>query len=137
VSVSKFLSEEWMLQARAIEAEFSSKGTPPPVQTRINLHITEVPDALSTDDLAACLDTTGGAILLDLGSFDDADATITLGYDTAQSFLVEGNQQAMMQAFMGGKIKITGDMTKVLALAAGGPDEVAVAVQARLREITD
>jgi putative sterol carrier protein len=135
--VSKFLSEEWMQQARAIESEFASQGTPPAVQTKINLHITEVPDALSTGDLAACLDTTGGSVMLDLGSFDDADAAITLGYDTAQSFLVEGNQQAMMQAFMGGKIKITGDMTKVLALAAGGSDEVAVAVQARLREITD
>ncbi len=135
--MSKFLSEEWVKQARAIETEYASQGTPPAVQTKINLQITEVPDALSTDDLAACLDTTNGSILLDLGNFDDADATITLGYDTAQSFLVEGNQQAMMQAFMSGKIKITGDMTKVLALAAGGTDEVAVAVQARLREITD
>ena len=135
--MSKFLSEEWVKQARAIETEYASQGTPPAVQTKINLQITDAPVDLSTENLAACLDTTNGSILLDLGNFDDADATITLGYDTAQSFLVEGNQQAMMQSFMSGKIKITGDMTKVLALAAGGTDEVAVAVQARLREITD
>ena len=135
--MAKFLSDEWVKQAQAIQAEYEGQGTPPPAEARINLTITEVPADVSDSDISASMDTTGGQVKLDLGNFDDADAGITVGYDTAKSFLVEGNQQAMMQAFMSGKVKITGDMTKVLALQAGAPDEVAVAIQGRLRDITD
>lgn len=133
----KFLSDEWVAQARAIETEYAGQGTPAPAQMQLNLTITDVPPDVSSGNLAASMDTTSGNLVLDLGHLDDADASITLGYDTAKSFLVEGNQQAMMQAFMSGKIKIMGDMTKVLALQATGNDEVAVAIQTRLREITD
>lgn len=135
--MAKFLSDEWVAQAQAIQAEYEGKAPAPPAEVRINLTITEVPAEVSESDIAACMDTTGGALSLDLGNFEDADAGITVGYDTAKSFLVEGNQQAMMQAFMSGKVKITGDMTKVLALQQGGTDEVAVAIQGRLRAITD
>lgn len=135
--MSKFLSEEWMQEARAIEAEYAGQGAPPPAAAKINLTITDVPADVSGGDILASMDTTGGSLSLDLGNFDDADAGITVGYDTAKSFLVEGNQQAMMQAFMSGKVKITGDMTKVLALQQGGNDEIAMAIQTRLRQITD
>ena len=133
----KFLTEEWVAQARAIEAEFKGQAPTPAAAAKINLTITEVPAEIGEADIAASLDTTGGALELDLGNFDDADAGITVGYDTAKSFLVEGNQQAMMQAFMSGKVRITGDMTKVLALQAGGSEEVALQIQERLRAITD
>ncbi|MCU1358257.1 MAG: hypothetical protein JWM89_3675 [Acidimicrobiales bacterium] len=135
--MAKFLSDEWVAQAQAIQAEYDGQGTPPAAQARINLTITEVPADVSDTDILACMDTTGGSVSLGLGNFEDADAGIQVGYDTAKSFLVEGNQQAMMQAFMSGKVKITGDMTKVLALQQGGNDEIAVAVQGRLRDITD
>ena len=133
----KFLTDEWVAAARAIQQEYEGKGTPPPAQARINLTITEVPADISDSDIAACMDTMNGTVELDLGNFEGADAGITVGYDTAKSFLVEGNQQAMMQAFMSGKVKITGDMTKVLALQAGAPDETAQAIQQRLRDITE
>ena len=133
----KFLSEEWVAAARAIQAEYAGKTAAPPAEARINLTINEVPAEVSDADIAASMDTTGGSLELDLGNFEDADAGITVAYDTAKALIVDGNQQAMMQAFMSGKVKITGDMTKVLALQAGAPDEAQLAIQQRIRDITE
>ena len=135
--MAKFLSEEWMTQARAIQEEYKGKGTPPPAQARINLTITEVPADVHDGPIAAKIDTTEGAAELDLGNFETPDASISLEYDTAKAFLVEGNPQVVMQAVMSGKVKISGDMTKVLALQQGAPDEVAVELGTRLRAMTD
>jgi hypothetical protein len=135
--VAQFLSEEWITLARAIQAEYKDRATPPPAQARINLTITEVPVDVSAEPIAARIDTTEGAADLDLGNFEQPDASISLEYDTAKAFLVEGNPQAVMQAVMSGKVKISGDMTKVLALQQGAPDEIALEVGARLRDITD
>ena len=135
--MAKFLSEEWVAQARAIQDEYKGKGAPPAAQARINLTITAVPDDVSDGDIAAKIDTTNGSADLDLGNFETPDATISLEYDTAKAFLVEGNPQVVMQAVMSGKVKISGDMTKVLAMQQGAPDEVALEVGTRLREITD
>ena len=41
-----------------------------------------------------------------------------------------------MQAFMSGKIKVTGDMTKIMMMNAVQPDEVAKKVAAEIKEIT-
>lgn len=133
----KFLSDEWVAQARVIQEEFKGKGTPPAAAARINLTITEVPIEVAEGPIAAKIDTTDGAADLDLGNFDSPDASISLEYDTAKAFLVEGNPQVVMQAVMSGKVKISGDMTKVLALQQGAPDEVALEMGSRLREITD
>jgi len=55
----------------------------------------------------------------------------------ARQMFVEGNQQAAMQAFMGGQIKVEGDMTKLMAMQnSGGDPAAAAAMQAKLQEIT-
>ena len=133
----KFLSEEWVTLDRAIQQEYKGKGTPPPAQARINLTITEVPVEVNPGPISARIDTTDGAAELDLGNFDSPDASISLEYDTAKAFLVEGNPQVVMQAVMSGKVKISGDMTKVLALGQVAPDEAALELGERLRGITD
>lgn len=135
--MAKFLSEEWVAQARALHEEYRGKHAPPAAQARINLTITEVPADVGEGPILATVDTTGGEVDLELGSFDSPDASIGLEYDTAKAFLVEGNPQVVMQAVMSGKVKISGDMTKVLALGQGAPDEVAMEMGARLRDLTD
>ena len=57
-------------------------------------------------------------------------------YAVARQMFVEGNQQAAMQAFMGGQIKVEGDMTKLMAMQGGGGGGADPAVQAKLKEIT-
>lgn len=133
----QFLSEEWVTLARTIQDEYKGRATPPPAQARINLTITEVPIEVNAGPISAKIDTTEGSPELDLGSFDSPDASISLEYDTAKAFLVEGNPQAVMQAVMSGRVKISGDMTKVLALQQGAPDEIALEIGGRLRDITD
>ena len=135
--MAKFLSEEWVAGARAIQAEYKDRAAAPPAQARINLTITEVPADVNDGPISAKIDTTDGAADLDLGSFESPDASISLEYDTAKAFLVEGNPQVVMQAVMSGKVKISGDMTKVLALGQGAPDEVALEMGGKLRAITD
>ena len=95
-------------------------GTPIGHAVRMNLVITDVPFESGT--LAAHLDTSSGELMLDVGHIDSVDLTVTLDYDIAKSILIEGNPQAGMQAFMAGKIKVEGDMAKLLALQGGVSD---------------
>ena len=42
-----------------------------------------------------------------------------------------------MQAFMSGKIKVQGDMAKLMAMQQGAPDPKAAEIAARIQAITD
>ena len=104
--------------ARKIREEVDAPTTAPqPV--KMNLVITEVPFGEGT--VEAHMDTTNGTVELELGLLDAADVTATLDYDTAKAMMVDANPQAGMQAFMAGKIKLQGDMTKAMALQSGPP----------------
>ena len=130
-----FLSDEWLDAAKAIREEYSGKGAPPAHSVRMNQIITEVPFGDGT--IEAHMDTSSGELTMDTGHLDNADLTVTLDYATARAILVEGNPQAGMQAFMAGKIKVQGDMTKLMAMTQGAPDPVAEEVAAKIKEITE
>ena len=83
------------------------------------------------------MDTTEGEIEMDLGHLENPELTVTLDYDTAKAIFVEQNPQAGMQAFMAGKIKVQGDMTKLMAMQQGAPDPAAAEIAGRIKEITD
>ncbi len=126
----QFLSDEWVDAARKIReeaGETASVGQP----VKMNLVITEVP--FKDDPVDAHMDTTSGQLELDFGHIEGSDVTVTLDYPTARSIMVDGDPQAAMQAFMAGKIKLQGDMTKAMALQ-GGPADPALA--AKIKEIT-
>ena len=135
--MSKFLSEEWLEQARAIRAEYDGKVGPPPIQMRMNLIITDAPDDVSAGPIDAHLDTSSGDTEMDLGHLDGPDLTVTVGYDTAKAILVEGNPQVGMQAFMAGRIKVQGDMTKLMAMQTTVPDPMALEAAGRIKDMTD
>jgi putative sterol carrier protein len=127
----KFLSDEWVEAARKIREEVDAPTTSPqPV--KMNLVITDVPFGGGTVD--AHMDTTNGTVELELGHLEAADVTATLDYDTAKAMMVDANPQAGMQAFMAGKIKLQGDMTKALALQSGPPNP---ALTAKIQGITE
>jgi hypothetical protein len=132
---SKFLSDEWMTEAKKVREEFAGKGTPPAHAVRMNQIITDVPFGEGT--INAYMDTSGGALDMDLGHLENPDLTVTIDYETAKAIFVEGNPQAGMQAFMAGKIKVQGDMTKLMAMQSGTPDPTAQEVAARIKEITE
>ena len=131
-----FLSDEWVEEAHRIRAEY--RGTAPPItQTvRMNLLVTDVP--FGDSPLEAYLDTSSGELELDRGRVEGPDLTVTVDYLTAKALLVDGNAQAGMQAFMEGKVRVEGDMGKLMTLLQGAP--VGTAHQdlaARLRDITE
>ncbi len=130
-----FLSDEWIEQAHAIRTEYPSGAPTLGQPVRMNLIVTDLP--FSDDSLLAHLDTTAGDLDIDKGHVDGADLTVTVDYSTAKAILVDRNPQAGMQAFMAGKVRVEGDMAKLMAIQAvppaGGADEMAD----RLREITE
>jgi putative sterol carrier protein len=130
-----FLSDEWVSEARKIREENEGQGAAIPHQMKMNLVITEVPFGEGAID--AHMDSTEGSLKLDLGHVEPADLKVSLDYVTAKAILIEGNPQAGMQAFMAGKIRVEGDMAKLMALQTMPPDEKAQNVAKRLREITE
>jgi len=130
-----FLSDEWVSEAKKIREEYEGKGAVVPHQMRMNLIVTEVP--FGTGGIDAHLDTSEGAVKLELGHIEPVDLSVTLDYATAKAILVEGNPQAGMQAFMAGRIRVDGDMSKLMAMQGVAPDPTAAEVATRLRDITE
>lgn len=140
---SPFLSETWIAEARAIRAEHAGQLSPPANPVKVNLVVRDVPFGEPTLD--AHLDTTAGELDIELGHVDGAEVTVTLDYATARSIVVDQDPQAVMGAFLGGRIKVDGDVTKVLLLLQQAPPagrETAEApagaadLAARIREMT-
>ena len=137
-----FLSDGWELAARRIRAEYADRVPAVPLSIRANLIVREVPFREGT--LAAHLDTSAGGIELELGHLERPDVTITLDYATARGILVGGDPQAVLAAFLGGRIKVDGDISKLLELQGGampatgpGTDALATEIYHRIRAITE
>lgn len=125
----QFLTEEWIEAAKQIRDELEGDAPAPPHAVKMNLNITEVP--FGDGEVTAHMDSSGGEMVMDLGHMDDPELTVTLDYATAKAILVDQNPQAGMQAFMAGKVKVQGDMTKLMAMQAGGGD---AGLQAKVTE---
>ncbi len=128
-----FLSDEWIAAAREIREE--GPAAPVPHVMKMNLIVTEVP--FGDSDIEAHMDTTSGELQMDTGHLEGEDLTVTVDYATAKAIFVEGNPQAGMQAFMAGKIKVQGDMTKMMAMQSSAPDEAQLEVAKKISEITE
>ena len=129
-----FLSDDWLAAAKQIREEHAGAAAAPAHAVRMNQIITEVPFGEGT--IEAHMDTSGGEMEMDMGHLENPDLTVTLDYVTAKAILVDGNPQAGMQAFMAGKIKVQGDMTKLMAMQQGSPDPAAAEIAAKIQEIT-
>lgn len=111
-----FLSPEWIEEARKIH-EKHRNGTPTGgLPVRMNQVITEVPFGDGTVD--AHMDTSSGELEIELGHLEAPDVTVTMDYATAKEVYVDGNVQSGMQAFMSGKIRTEGDISKLMAMQA-------------------
>ncbi len=86
------------------------------------------------------VDTSSGQLEMETGHLEHPDLTITVAYPTAKAMLVDGDVQAAFQAFLGGRIKVDGDVTKLIALQGAGiggsGDPAAAELARRLQAIT-
>lgn len=130
-----FLSDEWMTAARDIREEFRGKTQPMTQKIKMNQVITDVPFGAGT--IEAHMDSSTGEMEMELGHLSDPEVTVTVDYATAKAIFVDMNPQVGMQAFMAGKIKVQGDMTKLMAMQQTGPDPVAAEVAGRIKAITE
>ena len=134
--MAKFLSEQWVDQARAIRDDFRGAEVPIVHRVKANMVVIDVP--FGSGHVEAHLDTTEGSVDLGLGHVGGADFLVTVDYDTARAMIVDQDPQAGVQAFMAGKLKVKGDMTKLMALQQLGlPTIPSGDLQQRLQALTD
>jgi hypothetical protein len=133
--VPQFLTQEWMDAAKAIREKYAGQGTPIPHKIKMNQVITGAP--FGEGDVKVFMDTSDGEMNMDLGELEAPDVTVTTDYDTARKIFVDQDPAAGMQAFMAGKIKVQGDMTKLMAMQSVAPDDTAKAIAQEIKDITD
>jgi hypothetical protein len=133
-----FLSPAWMEAARGIREKYADQAAKVTASIRMNQVIIDVPDSVgSGDTIKAFLDTSSGDVVMELGELETPDLTLTVDYATARAIFVEQDQAAGMQAFMTGKIKVQGDMMKMMAMQTAMPqDETAKTIAAEIKSIT-
>ena len=130
-----FLSDEWMAEARAIRERHAGETGKVTMALKINQVVTGAPFGDGT--VETYVDTSSGDLVMELGKLDDADATITMDYDTAKKILVDQDQAAGMQAMMAGKLLIQGDMMKIMALQTAVPrNEASDQIAQEIKDIT-
>jgi hypothetical protein len=130
-----FLSDEWLAEARAIREKYAGQGAPIGHKVKMNQIITDTP--FGDGDIELWMDTTSGEVRLERGRLDDADVTVTTDYETARKIFVDQDPQAGMQAFMSGRIKVQGDMMKLMQMQATAPDDTARKVADEIKAITE
>jgi len=124
----EFLSEDWFAAVEALRAEMGGievSGAAKDIVININIH--EAPSGTVQMHMA------GGA--MERGHAEAAPTTINLPYDLAFAMFIAGDQSAGMNGFMAGKIKIDGDMSKIMAMQ-GAQADGAAELQKKIAEIT-
>ena len=131
-----FLSAEWMDAAKSIREKYADQAAAITISVRMNQVITDTP--FDGGEIHLYLDTSSGGLVMESGELDTPDLTLTTDYDTAKSIFVDQDQAAGMQAFMAGKIKVQGDMMKMMAMQTSMPqDDIAKAIASEIQSITE
>lgn len=134
----EFLSPEWIAAVTAIREEYAGRLPEPTVTVRANVTVTDTPFG---EDVRGSIDTSNGFVITET-VLDDPDFTAVLDYATAEALFLGDDPNALMQAFFGGKIRLTGDSSKLLALPMPNPNdnapgaELAQELAARVRAVT-
>jgi hypothetical protein len=125
----EFLSDEWMDAVEKLAAE-APEPRPEIKDLTVNLVVTECPFGTREAHI------TAGHI--NRGLVEGAPTKFSAPYEVARALFVQGDPTAAMQAFMAGKIKVEGDMTKLMVMQTAGasPTEEEKAFQKKLQELT-
>lgn len=130
-----FLSDEWIAAARDIRHRHADSVPQIETPVRINVVTNKVPFGEGT--IRAFIDTSSGTLDMELGELESPDLTITTDYETARALFVDQDPTASMQAFMSGRIKVEGDITRLMMMQTSIPQsDVGDEVAAEIKRIT-
>ena len=125
----KYLSQEWLDEGRALAED---QPVRPGATARIQYHTTGGPDG----DVKYYWVLEDGKLLdTKLGELDDADFTLTMSYEDAVK--VQQGELDPNAAFMQGRMKVTGNMAKLMSLLPLTNSPEYRALQEQIREITE
>jgi hypothetical protein len=134
VAKYQFLSDEWFAIIDQLVEEHGADAASS-TDILMNLTITDTPFGAERQLHMGAEDGHG---LWGPGHADGADLQLTTDYATAKDVFVSGNPAAGMQAFMSGKVKVQGDMAKLMAAqASGAAPGGATALQEAIQGITE
>jgi hypothetical protein len=122
----EFLSDDWFTAVEAL-------GPPPPPSGPDPGPINVVVTRSDGDDIE--LHFAAGAMARGLNA--EAQTTMTTTYDVAKALFIQRDQQAAMQAFMSGQIKVQGDMTKLMAMGNATPTPEQEAFSQKVLDLTE
>ena len=112
----EFLSDDWFDVVGKLVEEHGADA-PAQANVMVNLVITDTPFG---DERKMHMGARDGKGEWGVGHASDADVTLTTDYVTAKQVFVSGDPNAGMQAFMQGKVRVQGDMAKLMASQQGG-----------------
>jgi putative sterol carrier protein len=128
-----FLSDEWFAAVSEI-VEAREVEIPAHAELSMNLTVTDTPFDADREFHVAAL---SGEPDWGMGHLMQPDLTLTTDYATAKDIFMSGNPQAGMQAFMEGKVKLQGDLTKLMAAQLAGTGPGAPGLAEELSAITE
>jgi len=120
-----------------LRRDYRDRVTPPSISVKANVVVTATPFG---GDLFGHVDTSTGDLAIETGHLDQAHVKITTDYATAKTLFVAQDQGAVMQAIMTGKIRVEGEMARLLALqlplTEAATAEVAGEIASRIKALT-
>ncbi|HEV3473085.1 MAG TPA: SCP2 sterol-binding domain-containing protein [Actinomycetota bacterium] len=108
----KFLSDEWAQEVtNALNASEDFQSAASGQSVKLQQVVTDTPDG---GEQKYFFTLEGGKVQVGLGEITDAEATLTQSYETAVA--ITKQELNPQNAFMQGKLKISGNMMKLMQL---------------------
>jgi alkyl sulfatase BDS1-like metallo-beta-lactamase superfamily hydrolase len=127
--VPKYLTQEWLDTSRELAADQPER---PGASARMQYVVTGGPDG----DISYYWVLENGKLLESkLGTLEDAEVTLTQSYDDAVK--VQNGELDANAAFMQGRVKVTGNMAKLMALLPLTNAPEYKALQEKVKGITE
>lgn len=106
----QFLSEDYVAAAQeALDGHPGFQGAIAGKELALQFKVTDMPDG---EDLDYYVNIADDAAEVGLGELEEGDVTVTNSYETAAA-ISQGDVNTQM-AFMTGKLKVSGDMSKLM-----------------------
>lgn len=123
-----FLTDSWFEEVESFGKQAGDLNLPPALANMIiNLKIADNAETIEAN-------FTDG--LIHKGLNDDATTTLLLDREILQSIITDFDTNQIMGAFMNGKIRVEGDMSKLMAVQTARPSTEQKTLYTRIKSVT-